>query len=122
MNSSSDTTTAFIKSHKSKVKEGDIRAELKRRVESWGGEIRATAYLGKANCPDVMALLPFTITSTEDGLWSAEDPPSHVMVETKCGNKGPNAAQAREHERLRAARMTVLVIGNLAALDQWLPE
>lgn len=111
----------FFKTHKSTVKEGNVRDELKRRVESWGGEIRATAYLGRVNCPDVLVLLPFTITITREG-WRAEAPPSHVMIETKCGEQGPTPAQAREHDRLRAAGMTVLVIGSLATLDQWLPE
>lgn len=97
------------------VKEGNIREALKARVEAYGGEIRAVSWLGRSHAPDVLCLFP----STGDG--SHLYAPNHPFVETKRPGKAATEAQAREHERMRAAGCAVLVITNLQELDQWLP-
>jgi hypothetical protein len=93
--------------------EGDLRKKLKARVEAYGGEIRAVSWLGRRSAPDVLCLFPPPQQATRDG--------TTVWVETKAPKKGPTDAQAREHERLRAAGCTVLVINTEALLDNWLP-
>jgi len=89
------------------MRESKIRIALKARVEAYGGEIRAVAWLGRSHAPDVLALL----------FWRR----THVFVETKAPSKAATAAQAREHDRLRAAGFEVRVITTLAELDAWLP-
>jgi hypothetical protein len=92
--------------------ERDIRKALKTRVESYGGEVRAVAWLGRRNAPDVLVLFE---------QWNDGTPPQHPFVETKAPGGKPSAAQAREHERLRAAGCVVHVISTLEQLDAWLP-
>ena len=97
--------------------EGDLRKKLKARVEAYGGEIRAVSWLGRRNAPDVLALFP-----PEGTEWTEPNarPGTHTFVETKAPKKGPTAAQAREHERMRAAGCVVLAISTEAQLDEWL--
>ena len=92
--------------------EGDLRKKLKARVEAYGGEIRAVSWLGRRYAPDVLCLFPE---------WNDGTPPQHPFIETKAPKKGPTAAQAREHERMRAAGCIVLVISTEAQLNEWLP-
>lgn len=87
------------------MRERDIRKALKARIESYGGEIRAVSWLGRRNAPDVLCLLLG----------------AHFFVETKRPGKDATAAQAREHERMRAADCLVLVITTIEELDAWLP-
>lgn len=103
--------------------EGDLRKKLKARVEAYGGEIRAVSWLGRRNAPDVLCLFPAgsrfvekVFNWQEDGAESA-----HPFIETKAPGGKPSAAQAREHERMRAAGCVVLVISTEAQLDEWLP-
>lgn len=94
------------------VKEGSIRKLLDARVKAYGGETRAVSWLGRKNAPDVLALF---------AMYPNDGRPAHVFVETKRPGKGATEAQAREHERMRAAGCVVIVITNEAELDAWLP-
>lgn len=87
------------------MRERDIRKALKTRVESYGGEIRAVSWLGRANAPDVLCLLP----------------ERHVFIETKRPGKDATEAQAREHMRMWRAGCDVRVITTIEKLDAWLP-
>lgn len=96
--------------------ERDIRKALKKRVEEYGGEIRAVSWLGRAHAPDVLCLFP--LGSPRYAEWLLY---RHPFIETKAPGGEPTAGQAREHERMRAAGCTVLVISTLEQLDEWLP-
>lgn len=95
----------------SDIKERDIRRYLKTRVEQYGGEVRAVAWLGRPHAPDVLCMFPFTGGMKGSTVW----------VETKAPGGKPRAGQLREHERMRAAGMTILVISTYAQIDSWLP-
>jgi hypothetical protein len=97
------------------MRESEIRKALKERVESYGGEIRAVAWLGRAHAPDVLCLFP---PDTNKLHWVGH---SHPFIETKAPKKGPTEGQAREHERMRAAGCVVHVISTLEQLNAWLP-
>jgi hypothetical protein len=94
--------------------ERDIRKALKKRAEEYGGEVRAMSWLGRRNAPDVLCLFP------EGTRLEFERENAHPFIETKAPNGKPTAAQTREHERMRDAGCTVLVISTLAQLDAWL--
>jgi hypothetical protein len=98
------------------VPERDIRRALKTRVEIYGGEVRAVSWLGRRNAPDVLCLFP------DKRQFKYDLEKQHPFVETKAPGGKPSAAQAREHERMRAAGCTVLVISTLEQLDAWLPK
>lgn len=91
--------------------ERDIRKALKKRVEAYGGEVRAVSWIGRKHAPDVLCLL------FETDRYDRE----HVFVETKAPKGKPNPGQAREHERMHAAGCNVLMISTLEQLDAWLP-
>jgi hypothetical protein len=93
--------------------ERDIRKALKERVEAYGGEIRAVAWLGRKHAPDVLCLFP-------EGSYRGRS--AHFFVETKAPWGSPTHGQAREHERLRGAACVVLVISTFEQLDEWLPS
>jgi len=104
--------------------ERDIRKALKKRVEAYGGEIRAVAWLGRAHAPDVLALFPV------GGAYALFHRLSfavygyamlHPFIETKAPGGEPNDGQLREHVRLREAGCGVMVISTFEQLDEWLP-
>jgi hypothetical protein len=107
------------------VAERDIRKALKARVEAYGGTVRAVAWLGRRNAPDVLCLFPYD--SRFGVLWFGKrDWPTagaelHPFIEAKAPDGKPTDAQLREHERMRVAGCTVLVISTIAQLDAWLP-
>ncbi len=94
------------------MRESSIRRALKARVEAYGGEIRAVSWLGRNHAPDVFVLFPAKSLGAH---WSP------AFIETKRPGKAATEAQAREHERMRAAGCEVLVITTLEELDKWLP-
>ncbi len=98
------------------MRESKIREALKARVESYGGEIRAVSWLGRHSAPDVLCLFP-------EPVWKNNTlvAVGHPFVETKRPGKDATAAQAREHERLRASGCVVVMVRTLAELDEWLP-
>jgi hypothetical protein len=91
--------------------ERDIRKALKKRVEEYGGEVRAVSWLGRRSAPDVLCLFP-----NQPGRMAG-----HVFAETKAPGGAPTDAQLREHQRMRSALCTVLVISTIEQLDDWLP-
>ncbi len=100
------------------MRESSIRRALKARVEAYGGEIRAVSWLGRNHAPDVLALFPIP-----SPIWrlTGRRTATHPFIETKRPGKAATEAQAREHERMRAAGCEVLVITTLEELDSWLP-
>ena len=103
------------------MRESKIREALKARVEAYGGEIRAVSWLGRRNAPDVLALLP-TISKpcAINGRVFYGRKGRHVFIETKRPGKDVTEAQAREHERMRAAGCVVVMVRNMAELHAWL--
>lgn len=101
--------------------ERDIRKELKKRVEEYGGEVRAVSWLGRRNAPDVLCLMPYAGAAWCDDELVFFGDPCHPFVETKAPGGAPTSAQAREHERMRKANCEVLVISTIEQLDTWLP-
>jgi len=104
--------------------ERDIRKALKKRVEEYGGEIRAVSWLGRRHAPDVLCLFPAdshyaALMVERNSRIDADD--LHPFVETKAPGGKPNGGQLREHRRMRVSRCTVLVISTLEQLDEWLP-
>jgi hypothetical protein len=87
--------------------EGDLRKKLKARVESYGGEVRAVAWIGRRSAPDVLCLFP--------------ERTRNYFVETKAPGGEPTGAQAREHKRMRDSGCRVLVVSTEEQLDAWLP-
>lgn len=102
--------------------ERNIRKLLKERVETYGGEIRAVSWLGRPHAPDVLCLFPvYSRFDTRRARVEHDIQELHPFVETKAPDGVPNAGQLREHERMRAAGCTVLVVSTKSQLDAWLP-
>lgn len=86
------------------MRESDIRKALKKRVEEYGGEVRAVSWLGRKHAPDVLCLFRG---------W-------HAFIETKAPGGKPRPGQDREHARMRNAGCLTEVITTLEELDAWL--
>ena len=87
------------------MRERDIEEYLVTRVKAMGGIAYKFTSPVRANVPDRIVVLP-------EGLL--------VFVELKAPGKVPNAAQAREHARLRALGQRVVVIDSLAGVEDLL--
>lgn len=95
--------------------EGKVEAHLKRRVKELGGEVRKLGWIGRANAPDRLVMLPFC-----PARWASQPNASrHPLVELKAPGVKPSAAQLREHDRLRKAGFSVLVLDSVEAVDLW---
>lgn len=85
------------------MRERDIEAYLVKRVQSLGGEVRKTAWIGRRGAPDRVVMLPDLC----------------VWIELKATGKVAEPHQAREHERMRKFGLRVEVIDSKEAVD-WL--
>lgn len=104
------------------MRESNIRDALDKRVKEYGGETRAVSWIGRSHAPDVLALLPaIEKPRTINGRVFYGRPGRNVFVEAKRPKKDATEAQAREHERMRAAGCEVVVITTIKQLDAWLP-
>lgn len=87
------------------MRESNVEDYLHDRISALGGEYRRLAWIGRRNANDDLVLLPGR----------------HMLVECKRPKKDATEAQAREHERLRAAGFEVHVVSTLAEVDTILP-
>lgn len=117
------------------MKEHDIEAYLVKRVEELGGEIRKVKWIGRRNAPDRVVMLPERYAHPWDGktirpgqICYAEPKrwgPRTIWVEVKNPEtiktfpaNSHERAQAREHQRMRDAGQTVVVIGTIEQVDE----
>jgi hypothetical protein len=107
----SERTSARI-ARNAKPRERNVRAELERRVESYGGHVRAMTYIGRVGCPDVLCVFPAGVKTPGRAVW----------VETKQTSGRLAKHQKDEIALLRSAGQDVQVIVTMAELDAWLPE
>lgn len=83
------------------MREREVEAYFKKQVELIGGEVRKVQWVGRRGAPDRVAML-------NGEVW---------WVELKAPGKKPEKHQLREHERMRAKGMTVLVIDTKEGVD-----
>ncbi len=87
------------------TRERDIEGHLHDRIKALGGEYRRVQWIGRKNAPDDLVLLPG----------------HHALVECKRPGEDPTTAQAREHQRLRAAGLIVHRFSTKAEIDAVYP-
>lgn len=83
------------------IRERDLEKYLVKCVKELGGEVRKVKWIGRHSAPDRLVMLPARST------W----------VELKAPGKGPTAAQAREHKRMRDLGQHVEVINSFEGVD-----
>ncbi len=83
-------------------RESDIEKYGKSRLEATGGEFRKVKWIGRNSAPDRL-YMHVVLT---------------VWIEFKRPKKDAEAAQAREHKRMRDAGQEVLVINTHAQVDE----
>lgn len=88
------------------MRESDVEKYLHDRVRALGGDYRRLAWIGRNGANDDLILLPGR----------------HMLVECKRPKKEPTTAQAREHERLRAAGFEVYWVNTREMVDAILPK
>lgn len=95
------------------MRERDIEAYLVKRVKALGGEVRKVKWIGRSKAPDRVVMLP--------GGWGRL---STVWVELKTPGglaafpkNAHEEAQQREHERMRDAGQTVVVLDSKEGID-----
>lgn len=87
------------------MRESTIENYLHTRVKALGGDYRRVSWIGRNGANDDLILLPG----------------KHMLVEAKRPGKAATPAQAREHDRLRAAGFMVHVVSTFAEIDAILP-
>jgi len=91
------------------MRESDIEIYLRKQVELAGGFVRKARWVAVDGCPDRFIAL-------KDGrqLWCELKAPG---LAAKFPSNAHERQQHREHERMRAAGLTVLIIDSKAAID-----
>lgn len=84
------------------MRERDIEAYLKRRVQELGGECRKAQWIGRPGAPDRRVMLPGK---------------APVWVELKAPGKKPEPHQLREHNRMRRLGELVEVIDSIEGVE-----
>lgn len=88
------------------MREHEIEAYLTAQVAKAGGETRKVQWIGRRGAPDRLVMLP--------------NPARVFWVELKQPGEKPRPNQVREHERLMAFGMRVVVIDSLEGVDELL--
>ncbi|HEY0200321.1 MAG TPA: VRR-NUC domain-containing protein [Burkholderiaceae bacterium] len=88
-------------------REREVEALLVKRVQAAGGQAYKFTSPGRVGVPDRIVLLPW------------REP---VFVEVKRKGMVPRPSQVREHQRMRAAGATVVVIDDAAGISALLEE
>ena len=86
------------------MRESQIETYLVKRVKALGGEVRKVKWIGRANAPDRLVMLP----------WAC------VWVELKAEGEKPTAAQLREHTRMRQYGQWVVVLSSIEEIELFL--
>ncbi len=87
------------------MRESNVEEYLHQRAKDLGGDYRRVSWIGRNGANDDLILLPGR----------------HIWIECKRPKKGATTAQAREHDRLRAAGCEVYVVSTKAEIDAILP-
>lgn len=87
------------------MRENQIEQYLHARVKALGGDYRRVSWIGRNGANDDLILMPGR----------------HALIECKRPGKQATAAQAREHDRLRAAGFEVHVVSTTTEIDAIFP-
>lgn len=107
------------------MKERDIERHLVKRVKALGGEVRKVQWVGRANAPDRLVMLPASWRGRRtSGFW---DSPTPIWIELKNPDtirtfpaNAHERAQHREHERMRRLGQRVEVVGTIEQIEELL--
>jgi len=91
------------------VKESAVEKHLVESVERHGGFQRKLRWVGRPHAPDRFVAFPVTFPGV--GVW---------LVELKRPGKDAEPGQGREHARLRAAGVRVIVIDTIEGVDEFI--
>lgn len=87
------------------MRESKVEAHFAKEVERIGGLCRKMKWIGRAHAPDRFAAFPWTTP------W---------FVELKRPGKCARPGQEREHQRMRAHGVKVIVISSLEEVDRFI--
>lgn len=105
------------------MRESQIEAHLVQRVKELGGEVRKVKWIGRKSAPDRLVMLPGgevvqRTTTYFKGTFTMCRGPRSFWAEIKAPGKKPTAAQAREHERMRAMGQRVEVVDSIERVEE----
>lgn len=86
------------------IRENSIEKYLIAQCKKAGAMLRKTQWVGHNHCPDRLVMTPHAT----------------VWVELKAPGKVPRPGQYREHDRMRAAGQTVIVIDSKNQVDDFI--
>ena len=99
------------------MKERDIERYLVKRVKALGGEVRKVQWVGRRNAPDRLVMLPGLFDGTGTATFVELKNPETIKTFPADAHE---RAQAREHQHMRELGQTVLVLGTIEQVDEWL--
>lgn len=103
------------------MRESTVEDLLHARIELLGGLWRRVRWIGRKDAPDDFIALPSYYWTDAIGTRRLHGG-FRGFVECKRPSKDATASQAREHERLRAVGVRVLVINTPELIDQHFPK
>lgn len=101
--------------------EGIVQTYAQEQLKKRGCLVRKIAYEGRRGCPDLLVLVPYRERYFFGRLF--ENEPQTIFLEIKKDEQTkPDPHQQREHERMRAVRADVRIIGSKAQVDELVKE
>jgi hypothetical protein len=91
------------------MRESEVEQYLVTRIRDLGGQCRKVQWVGTHGAPDRLIGIPAYHPK----------PARHAFVELKAPGKKLEPHQLREHARLAAIGLVVLVIDSKAGVDAW---
>jgi hypothetical protein len=99
------------------MRESDIEKYLVKRVKELGGMCPKVEWVGREGAPDRVVMLPerFDADPYDHTIWVELKNPDTIKTFPANAHE---RAQAREHQRMRAAGQRVEVIGTIEQVDE----
>lgn len=97
------------------MRETTVEKHLRKQATAAGALVRKMIWPGHRGAPDRLVIWP---ALRVDLGWR----PAIDFIELKAPGKKPDPHQEREHERLRAAGCTVIVLDSIEAVDKYIAQ
>lgn len=100
------------------MRERDIERHLVKRVKAIGGQVRKVQWIGRMHAPDRLVMLPArNVRRVPGNEYPTFDPACAVWVELKAPGEVVRHGQWREHCRMLAYGMQVVVIDSIEGVE-----
>jgi hypothetical protein len=100
------------------MRESTVEMHLRKKATAAGALVRKMVWPGTRGAPDRLVIWRDAVLGLEAS--RADGDPRIDFVELKAPGKKPDPHQEREHQKLRGAGCTVLVLDTIEKVDEYI--